>query len=77
MDHDPTNVCKGEPGQSYAEGGKKATSNVSVAKPTDDFPRLIKLSEDELKAIDRASIKVTDSSRYLETLGVFHQLHCL
>lgn len=37
----------------------------------------IVVSEDDLKAVNRTSIKLTDGSGFLGTLGVFHQIHCL
>ncbi len=35
------------------------------------------VSEEDIKAVNRSSIALTDGSGYLATLEVFHQLHCL
>ena len=37
----------------------------------------IVVSEDDLEAVNRTSIKLTEGSGFLGTLGVFHQIHCL
>ena len=37
----------------------------------------VAVSAEELKPTGRNSIKLTDGSGYIVSLGVFHQLHCL
>ncbi|KAH8585369.1 hypothetical protein B0O99DRAFT_559710 [Bisporella sp. PMI_857] len=67
VEFDPTNVYKGEPRPELDKAWEESYLQWSQ----------IIVSEGDLKAIDRTSIRLTDGSGYLGTLGVFHQLHCL